>query len=128
VGPIAYRWDETRDGGGYFHHWTTKPGKIDHVDVSSLACTLIRRKVLEDARRPPFRFTMGDQWGIAGLGEDFYFCEGVREKGYRIWVDYSIVAHHFKIQDTRMINDTLIAELEAMRWGVNDADTRDTGE
>lgn len=111
--PVAYRWDKVRDGGGYFHSWTEKPGKIEVVDVSTLACTLIRRKVLEDVRRPPFRFTMGDQWGIAGLGEDFYFCEGVRAKGYRIWADYSIIAHHYKMQDTRMVNDTLVAELNA---------------
>lgn len=111
--PVAYRWDKERDGGGYFHAWASTPGKIETVDVSTLACTLIRRNVLEAVSRPAFKFTMGDQWGVAGLGEDFMFCENVRKAGHRVWADFSIVAHHYKQMDTRIVNDVLVGELKA---------------
>lgn len=119
--PIAYRWDKEKEG--YYQYWTKKPGKIDHVDVSTVACTVVRHKVMKDVRRPAFKFTMKDEWGIAGYGEDFYFCEGVRKAGYRIWADYSIVAHHFlKLHDTRETNDTLIRELDAKLAAIKQGD------
>jgi len=78
---------------------------ISEVDVASLSCALIKREVLEAIELPAFSWgDFKDEWGIEGFGEDYYFCRKVRAAGYRIWVDFQSLGHHWVGMDTLALN------------------------
>lgn len=87
--PMALRRNDAL--GGYVPH--VGEGLQD-VDVTTCACTLIKRHVMEQVRCPAFAFTHEDEYGIDGLSEDFYFCEGVKAAGLPIGVDFDVVCDH----------------------------------
>ena len=95
--PVAMR----KASGGYKPHFGTG---LEQVDVTTCACTLIKRTVMEKVGKRAFQHTMTDEWGTEGLSEDFYFCERVRSAGFEIWNDYTQLASHFKDTDMRTIN------------------------
>lgn len=49
---------------------------------------LVRRDVIEGIKEPWFRFT------TESAGEDFYFCERVRDAGFKIYADLSVYIGH----------------------------------
>ena len=59
------------------------------IDGCGMHFTLIRRDVFEKVRKP--YFLMG---GKTGAGEDFYFCRKVREAGFDIYADLSVMTGH----------------------------------
>ena len=101
--PMSFRWDGLAKhfedpasvdeviGAGYKPHHGEG---LQEVDVTTCACTLIKREVMERVRRPAFAFTHTDEFGTEGLSEDFYFCDGVRLAGYPIAVDFDAVCDH----------------------------------
>jgi len=75
-------------------------GSLLEVDVIGMGCVLINHKVLEACHKPPknpmFRWTMG--WLSAeegGVSEDFYGCERIKNAGFHIIVDTSIICPHY---------------------------------
>lgn len=100
--PVALRMDEKDKGyKPYF-------GKgIEEVDVTTCACTLLKRKVMEEVGKQAFKHTMTDEEGVEGLSEDFYFSERVKRAGFRIWNDYTMLCSHFKDTDMRVINQLM---------------------
>jgi GT2 family glycosyltransferase len=54
---------------------------------------LIKREVIEKMERP-YQITDRDDNGKVKLSEDYFFCERIRDAGYRIWIDPSIVCGH----------------------------------
>jgi hypothetical protein len=101
--PMAMRWDNGAQG--YRPHFGSG---LEAVDVTTLAATLIKRKVMEAVPRPAFRFTYTDEFGTDGLSEDFYFCERAKAAGFEICNDYRILCSHKTIADTKMINTMLL--------------------
>jgi len=87
--PMAMRWDE--EASGYKPHYGEG---LQSVDVTTCACTLIKRRVMEAVERPAFKFKHEDEFGTEGLSEDFYFCERVREAGFPIAVDFDAICDH----------------------------------
>jgi len=75
-------------------------GALVEADVVGMGCILINRKVLEAVHKPPqnpmFVWTMGRvEPESAGVSEDFYACERIRDAGYHIVVDTSIICPHY---------------------------------
>ena len=101
--PIALRMSED----GYNVHWGSG---IEEVDVTTCACTLIKREVLEKVGKRAFQFVADDEWGINGIGEDFYFCERVREAGFSVWNHYGLICHHYKEVDALAVNALLAGD------------------
>jgi len=52
-------------------------------------CLLIRMSVFERLSKPYFRFGLNEETGDI-LGEDYIFCDRVRQAGMRIWCDWSL--------------------------------------
>ena len=98
--PVAMRKAE----GGFKPHFGEG---LERVDATTMACTLIKRKVMEAVGKRAFQHTMIDEWGTTGYSEDFYFCERARGAGFEIWNDYTQLASHFKETDMRTINSLM---------------------
>ena len=87
--PMSFSLDKEKDG--YVPHHGEG---IQTVDVTTCACTLIKREVMETVKRPAFAFQHDDEFGTSGLSEDFYFCERVKAAGFQIAVDFDAVCDH----------------------------------
>lgn len=66
---------------------------VFEVDAVGLACALMKRKVLEQAAKisggkPLFGFSQPE------VGEDVWFCELVKQAGFKIFVSSKIIAGH----------------------------------
>lgn len=58
------------------------------VDLIGTGCLLVNRRVFE---------ALEDPWFVCGKtksGEDFYFARSVREAGFQMWIDRSVVVGH----------------------------------
>lgn len=101
--PVAFRWDEKK------RMYTPHYGKgVEKVDVTTMACTLIRRDVLEAVPHGVFKFGDDGDWDVDGYGEEFLFCRAVKEAGYEIYVDYDILCGHTKNIDLSEVNELLV--------------------
>lgn len=88
--PVAFRWDDAQ--GGYVPHYGQG---LTPVDATTLAFTLIARRVCEDLPLGVFRWDDFPD-GTTGYGEDFVFCREVKRRGYGIFCDYGIPVAHRK--------------------------------
>lgn len=59
------------------------------IDGCGMHFTLVRRDVIEALDQPVFKF-VGDMFG----GEDFYFCQRVKDAGFPIYLDLSVQTGH----------------------------------
>jgi predicted O-methyltransferase YrrM len=64
------------------------------VDIIGMGAILIKRRVLEAVNYPWFLYTAYDKTGDIGITEDVYFCNKVRELGFKIVVDKELVSKH----------------------------------
>lgn len=105
--PVAFRWDESdKEDIGYKVH--ADKGLVE-VDMGTLACCLIKKKVLEAVGPGAFTNWYDDEWNIKGKTGDFCFSERVREVGFHIWNDYRILCDHFlKEISTKQINALML--------------------
>lgn len=72
--------------------WVLDPvpaGALFDSDFTGTHVMLIRREVFEKLKPPWFKL---DDTGTSG--EDRYFCEKVREAGYKVYTDLSVVTGH----------------------------------
>ena len=103
--PVALRWDDTGEDKGYKAYW----GKgVEEVDVTTLACTMIKREVMEAVGERAFQFEYSDRWGTDGKSEDFFFSRKVKQAGFKIWNHYGILCSHHKEFDTKIVNALLV--------------------
>jgi len=102
--PVALKMSDD----GYRVHWGEG---IEEVDVTTCACTLIKREVLERVGPRAFQFVADDEWGTDGIGEDFYFCERVKAAGFSVWNHYGVICSHYKSADTKAVNALLVGDV-----------------
>jgi len=57
------------------------------VDATGCACMMIKMDVFRNLKFPWFKFEEDEEHPGEMLGEDFYFCNAVKEAGYSIYVD-----------------------------------------
>jgi len=62
------------------------------VKRTGMHCFLAHRDVFEAIEPPWFRYH--EDRGVGNSGEDFYFCEKVREAGFPLYIDRSVIAGH----------------------------------
>lgn len=71
-------------------------GKVMKVAGVGLGCCLIKAEVFKSLEYPWFKFEWKEVTGvITQLGEDLYFCDNAKEKGYDIYLNTGIVCDHF---------------------------------
>ena len=67
------------------------------VDRSNVNCTLIKRKVLEELGPGKFYYDFANSERTElNSSEDYSFCDNVKAAGFDIFVDFDIVASHYK--------------------------------
>lgn len=106
--PVAFRWNvDDPDDIGYKAYWGEG---IERVDVTTLACTLIKREVLEAVGKRAFQYVYDpdSEWGIEGWSEDFFFSRLVGEKGFEIYNHYGVLCDHYKTFSTKTVNELML--------------------
>lgn len=112
--PVAFRWDDSdKEDIGYRACWDKENEGIKEVDIGTLACCLIKRKVLEAVGPGAFTNWHESGWCIEGKSGDFCFSEKVRKAGFRIWNDYGILCDHFKEIPSKMVNKLMLGASNA---------------
>jgi len=71
---------------------TYLPGSLVECDAIGLGCVLIETDVMRKIGAPWFQWT--ESYLMGGVSEDFAFSEKVKEAGFKIFVDTSIVCRH----------------------------------
>lgn len=71
-------------------------GGIDYVEGMATGCIFIKRHVLEKMKPPYFEFKFKDDTREMLHGEDLGFCYKTNELGFKFFLDYSMVCHHYK--------------------------------
>ncbi len=69
---------------------------LEFVEGIATGCLLIRRKVLEQMKKPYFEFKYDPETRQMIEGEDLGFCIKANALGYKFFIDYSMLCHHFK--------------------------------
>lgn len=83
---------------------------LEKVDITTIACTMIKREVMEDVGPGAFDFVEkkdGDGWNIARWGEDLWFGIKYMKAGYQAWQDFSTVCKHNIETNTVAINELM---------------------
>jgi len=101
--PTSFRWNDKK--GGYSFYIGTG---VEEVDITHMACTLIKKEVLQEMERPWFSFEFADNNGTDLIGEEFSFSRRVREAGYKIFNRYDMLSHHFVNVDTNTVNSIIV--------------------
>lgn len=95
----------------------TTGGTLVKVDACGMACTLIKRKVLETLYKKheglPFAFSRDEIKPVEGktrreMSEDVTFCERATNEGFEIWCDTNIRPVHFAGRKIVQFNDSMI--------------------
>lgn len=69
---------------------------LDFVEGIATGCIFIKREVLEKLSAPWFEFKYDPITREIVEGEDLGFCLKVNALGYKFFIDYSMICHHFK--------------------------------
>jgi GT2 family glycosyltransferase len=104
---------------GYAHlsQIDTTGGTLVKIDACGMACTLIKRKVLEALylrhEGRPFEFSRVPIQPVDGkdkrdMSEDVTFCERATEAGFTIWCDTTIRPLHFAGKKWVQFNDSML--------------------
>lgn len=101
--PIAFRY--STDHGGYRPLYGEG---LQRADVVTMACTLIKRKVLETLPVGSFRWG-DDPGGYDGSGEEWTFCQAAAGAGFGIYADFSILCSHYKTIDLKTVNALMVS-------------------
>jgi len=99
---IALRWNDKR--GGYVPHYGAG---VDRVEVATLACCLIERRVMEQIGPRAFAWEDTDEWGTDGYGEDFVFFRRLARYQIPVHVDYRLLCTHHATVDLAEVNHLL---------------------
>ena len=78
---------------GYRQHRPFDKG-LEECDAVGCAGMMIRRDVFEQVEKPYFKFIY-DKEGQLVKGEDFYFCDKLKEAGIKIYAYCDIVQTHY---------------------------------
>ncbi len=89
------------------------PGHPFYCDASGLGLCLIRRDVIEHME-PPWCAFVGHE--TAGIGEDVYFFRKARAAGFRLLVDPTVMADHYKVIDLTHLDLLYTEKLPISPW------------
>ena len=85
--------DKESDRAGYKHiiSWDIKGGPFE-IDMCGAGCLLIKTSVLQKIGEPFFSSGVNSEGQYKG--EDVYFCEKVKNAGYKLYADPTVTCGH----------------------------------
>ncbi len=96
-------WSIARENEDWIPMYENLPREPFEVVSSGASCLLVRKEVLDDIGWPYFKTEYQPKWENGGEaiknGEDEYFCQNVRAKGYKIIADPFVICRHFNNVD-----------------------------
>jgi hypothetical protein len=107
ITPIGYKheekfgmyWNARLEGAGRNLYLDEMPQKLFKSEFVGGSCLLVRRDVLERLEKPYMKAEYDHDQIEFIKGEDYYFCEKIRELVYKIWIDPHVQCHHFHMLD-----------------------------
>jgi len=97
-----FRWNVKVDDGstlGRALEIDELPNKLFKCHAVGGSAILVRRNVLEKLEKPYMKTTWNEDITNFQQGEDYYFCQKIKEAGFDLWVDPEIVCKHFHTVD-----------------------------
>lgn len=85
-----------KDGGPGLNPCPIPESGTAFVNGIATGCILIKREVLEKMSKPYFEFKYNPENREMTEGEDLGFCRKVNDLGYKFFIDFSMLAHHYK--------------------------------
>jgi|SRR5215831_9215018 len=78
------------------------------VDQCGAGCMLVNMEVFQHLKKPYFRFTqkyedMGDESILRMVSEDVYFCNQVKDAGFKIWAHGAVLCQHYDSQTGKFV-------------------------
>jgi glycosyltransferase involved in cell wall biosynthesis len=92
--PMVFRYNNGTDYEDGYKPVLKREG-LEEIDACGMSCALIHKSVFKDMEAPYFNERFVAEKGEKPKGEDFLFCEKMRELNIPMWCDFSIhCAHH----------------------------------
>lgn len=80
---------------------------IDFVEGIATGCIFIKRNVIEKMQKPYFEFKYNPETREIVEGEDLGFCIKANKLGFKFFVDFSMLCHHYKKVDMLDVSNFL---------------------
>lgn len=93
---VSFTVYKDRDGDGKLYPAPIPDSGTEFVGGIATGCIFIHREVLEKVTKPYFEFKYNPETREMTEGEDLGFCRRVNELGYKFFIDYAMLCHHFK--------------------------------
>lgn len=87
---------EEMDDGSKKTYATVRNTGLQEIIKCGASCLLVKREVFEKLEKPYFKFIFNEDGSSTRQGEDLYFCTKVKEAGFEIWADTSVICKHSK--------------------------------
>lgn len=99
----AYRRDEKG-----MHASNIPLSGTDFVDGIATGCIFVHREVIEKMQEPYFEFKYDETSRCISEGEDLGFCRKASDLGYKFFVDFGMVCHHYKTVSLLEVNNYVV--------------------
>lgn len=106
----VYRKSENKPG--LFPAAVPLNGGLDYVDGMATGCIFVKRHVFEKLEEPYFEFKYKHETREIIHGEDLNFCQKVSDLGYKFFLDYSMVCHHYKEVSLLDVDEAIQAKVQ----------------
>ncbi len=70
---------------------------VEEVDGFGMSCCLIHKSIFDGWKKPWFTEQFVAEKGKKAIGEDLLFCRKAKEKGIKLYADFSIHCDHHKM-------------------------------
>jgi hypothetical protein len=111
---ITYCVYKTVDGKpGMFPAAVPLNGGIDYVEGIATGCIFIKRHVIEKLEEPYFEFKFNEKTREMTQGEDLGFCMKINKLGFKFFIDYSMVCHHYKKISLLDVDELIQSKVQA---------------
>lgn len=84
----------------------------DFVEGIATGCIFIKREVFAKLENPYFEFKHSEKDREILEGEDLGFCKKVNSLGYKFFIDFSMLCHHFKKISLLDVNNYAMVQVQ----------------
>lgn len=93
---------------------------VEEVDGFGMSCCLIHKSVFKNWEAPWFTEQFVAEKGKPAMGEDLIFCKKLREKGIKLYADFSINCDHHKMTKISYPNQVEVIRHDTMGNEIRD--------